>query len=90
MIICCHNNTTSTALLNKLGFYVSMYDNRRPYLSIDFKHKTCFCSTKQKGLLLYPSDLEVISILPTIESIEGYIRQLHKEAAERFTAIPRY
>lgn len=67
-----------------------LYDNSRPYLRLDFKHKTSFYITKQKGLLLYPTDLEVISILPTVESIEEYIRQLHKEAAERFTAIPRY
>lgn len=90
MFVCCHNNPTSIALVSKLGFYMPLHDNSRLYLRLDFKHKTSFYITKQKGLLLYPTDLEVITILPTIESIEEYIKQLHKEAAERFTEIRRY
>lgn len=89
MFVSCHNNPTSIAIVDKLGFYISQYSNK-PYLGLDFKHKTTFYSARQKGLLLYPSDLEVIYILPSIESIEEYIRQLHKEAAERFTEIRRY
>ena len=71
--VCCHNNVTSLELLRLMGYSIYGSQVACNYMLINIWTKEASPSYRQQGLILYPQDLEIMALLPTIDSIEQYI-----------------
>lgn len=75
------NNATSIQILKSMGF--ECYSYSIEYLQVLFEVKKYIPNYGDSvGVLLYPEHLQVIALLPTLDSIEAYVTEIHKESLD--------
>lgn len=67
-----------------MGYRTVHYKGASQYLSINIWTLEAYGTTRQTGIVLYPQDLEIMALLPTIDAIEQYIYMLQDERAAKF------
>ena len=74
-------NRTTAQILKSMGF--EYYTDNAEYQRIYFEEKKCIPRYGgYEGVLLYPEHLQVIALLPTLDSIEAYVTEIHKESPD--------